>query len=372
MLNFYYSHTSYMMNSFQIRHPTLINVSLLWNLGFCLIVFSLIQILSGLFLSFFISLETSSCLYSKLFIIKEITFGWLSSNIHFILPSLIFFLMYLHVFRCFFVSVSFYFSLWLSGVFIFILFMVTSFTGYCLVYGSMSYWALVVIQNILAFVLGDRLADAILFSSQVLFYNSILNKIFVYHYLFGLLNLLGIGIHVQILHKIGSSYGLFIGSIDSLSFSSTILLKDVILFLELFLIVFFNLGFYLEPLSVDSFVEVNFLKVPSEINPEWFLRFFFMVLKSISFSKSLGIFFMFSILFFILILPFTKNIIGNVLVTRVYFILFYSISWFFICFSYHFYGGGSILFLFFLLLSLFLIIDLSFLLLFVKTNNSNF
>jgi len=78
----------------------------------------------------------------------EINFGFLFRIFHFNGARLFFVFLFLHLMKGLFHFSYRLHLVWLRGITIFILTMLTAFLGYVLVWGQMSFWAAVVITNL--------------------------------------------------------------------------------------------------------------------------------------------------------------------------------------------------------------------------------
>uniref|UniRef100_UPI00300362B1 hypothetical protein n=1 Tax=Thelohanellus kitauei TaxID=669202 RepID=UPI00300362B1 len=131
--------------------PTTISFSIWWNLVF-LLLFIFFQVVLGIFLSCFIN-TGSFCLTSKFLIFKEVVGGWFLVIFHIITPWFIFFFLCLYILKSLLFLTYSVLKLWCSGVIIFLLFIIIVFSGYSIVYGSMLYWAITVVSELIKFIL---------------------------------------------------------------------------------------------------------------------------------------------------------------------------------------------------------------------------
>jgi len=182
---------------------------------------------------------------------------------------------------------------------------ITSFLGYVLPWGQMSYWAATVITN---------LASTVPFFGQKIVYwlwsgfsvdNPTLTKFFSLHYILPFVILAMVMLHLALLHQKGSSNPL--GSkmtIDEIPFHPYYTLKDfysVILFLS-FLIYF--VSFIPNSLGhPDNYIPANPDLTPEHIVPEWYFLPFYAILRSIP-NKLLGVLALLASIVALLILPF--------------------------------------------------------------------
>lgn len=106
--------------------------------------------LSWLFFSCFISMNW----IFVLFIMLDFDLGFVLRSLHIVFTSLIYLLLYIHMFKAIFLCLLFDSSLlvWLVGFIIFIFIILIAFIGYILPATSMSYWGLTVLSNVLATV----------------------------------------------------------------------------------------------------------------------------------------------------------------------------------------------------------------------------
>jgi len=118
-------------------------------------------------------------------------------------------------------------------------------------------------------------------------------------------------VHLFLLHEFGSGNPLGLTFVlDWIPFSPYYTLKD-----SLSLIIVLNLFCYLVFAVPDllghtiNYEKANFLVTPVHIVPEWYLLFFYAVLRSVT-DKLLGFFFMVSSILVLLLLPFIlRNVI---------------------------------------------------------------
>uniref|UniRef100_UPI003002D04F cytochrome b n=1 Tax=Thelohanellus kitauei TaxID=669202 RepID=UPI003002D04F len=302
--------------------PTTISFSIWWNLGFLLLLFIFFQVVSGIFLSCFINIG-SFCLTSKFLIFKEIVGGWFLVIFHIITPWFIFFFLYLHILKSLLFPTYSVLKLWSSGVIIFLLFIIIVFSGYSIVYGSMSYWAITVVSELIKFIFGEKI-------SSIIFYNTsgiseiTLFKIFTFHYFFSLLVFVFIFLHIYILHNLGSSFSIH-SYCSCFSFSLLLFIKDLCIGLFLLIISIFFVCFIPE-IFMSGEGNMTLDKVDYvEISVEWYLRIFFILLRSFS-SKFLGAYSTILLVLLLLLYLFFRNIWGIQRCVNFWLITFLTIS----------------------------------------------
>ena len=164
------------------------------------------------------------------------------------------------------------------GLIIFILFMAISFMGYVLVSASMSYWATIVICNLLSII--PNFVEYIYggFIPNI----ATINRFFVLHFILPFVGYGFILSHLFYLHYIGSNTTLSYSTNNMVCFSPTIIFKDLygilFIFVGTVVVSYFNLFTLCHP---DNSIEINELVTPLHIVPEWYFLFFYAILKSI-------------------------------------------------------------------------------------------
>jgi len=140
-----------------------LNINYWYNFGSLLGLSLVIQIITGIFLAMHFVPNISMAFDSVEHIMREIPYGWLIRYIHSNGASIFFIMVYLHIMR------GLYYGsytgrrniVWIIGVVIFLIMIITAFLGYVLVWGSMSLWGAVVITNLLSTIpiVGDSLVQ---------------------------------------------------------------------------------------------------------------------------------------------------------------------------------------------------------------------
>lgn len=293
----------------------------------------MIQIITGIFLAMYYVPFSDNAFYSVEHIMRDINFGWLLRYSHANGASFFFLVVYIHIFR------NLYYQsymkprelLWIIGVVILLVMVLTAFVGYVLPWGQMSFRAATVITS--------------LFSAVPLFGNDILvwlwggysvsyvtlNRFFSFHYLLPFVILLLVALHVIVLHDRGSSNptGLYLSK-DKVPFSPYFVIKDFF-GLYIFLLAFFVFIFFYPNLlgHPDNYILANPLVTPSHIVPEWYFLFFYAILRSIP-SKLQGILVLASAIAVLAVLPFVILFALKCNMFRTWNKVLY---WFFIVFS---------------------------------------
>jgi quinol-cytochrome oxidoreductase complex cytochrome b subunit len=275
-----------------VTYPAPINLNYNYNYGIYALVILALQIISGIFLVMFYSSNASMAFLSVEHIMRDVPYGWFVRYLHANGASFFFIVVYLHLFRGLYYGSYFYPRrlLWCSGVIILLLMIITSFLGYVLPWGQMSYWAATVITN---------LASTVPFFGQKIVYwlwsgfsvdNPTLSKFFSLHYILPFIILAFVFLHLALLHSHGSSNSLGVNSYsDQIPFHPYYTIKDffsVILFIS-FLIFF--VSFIPNSLGhPDNYLPANPDLTPEHIVPEWYFLPFYAILRSIP-NKLFGV-----------------------------------------------------------------------------------
>ena len=293
---------------FFFSYPAPSNLSYFWNFGvysfFCLFI----QILTGIFLAMHYSPEQTLAFLSLEHIMRDVQLGWLLRYIHANGASMFFIVVYIHTFR------GLYFTsysqprevLWMVGVIILLLMILTAFLGYVLPWGQMSFRAATVITNLLSAVpiIGSKLV--ILVWGGYAVDNATLNRFFSLHYLFPFILLGLVFIHLLLLHDHGSNnpLGIEFKLIDHITMYPYYIYKDLFGIICFFIFFSIFLFFYPNVLGhTDNYIYANAMVTPSHIVPEWYFSPFYAILRSIP-DKLLGVIFLLLSILVLLLLPF--------------------------------------------------------------------
>lgn len=137
------------LNDYLIDSPEPSNISYWWNLGSLLGLCLVIQLATGIFLAMHYSSNLELAFISVQHIMIDVNYGWLIRYCHSNGAGFFFIFVYMHMAR------GIYYgsyrrpriALWVVGVVIFLLMIITAFMGYCLVYGQMSHWGFLIIAS---------------------------------------------------------------------------------------------------------------------------------------------------------------------------------------------------------------------------------
>jgi ubiquinol-cytochrome c reductase cytochrome b subunit len=302
------------VNNHVIDYPTPINFTYFNGYGFLLVMAFVIQIITGVFLAMHYAPHIDLAFTSVEHIMRDVNNGWLMRYIHANGASFIFIFLYIHMARGLYYSsyTSPRHLLWITGVIIFLLSIVTAFLGYVLPWGQMSFWAATVIINILGAipVLGDPITELLWGGFAV--DNATLNRFFSLHYLLPFVIVGLMGAHLILLHNAGSGNPLGVDArSNTLAFYPYFVVKDFFGFFVYLMIFFIFVCFMPNYLGhTDNYIPANALVTPAHIVPEWYLLPFYAILRSIP-DKLLGVIAMGVSIIVLAVLPFivpTKNI----------------------------------------------------------------
>lgn len=282
------------MNKISIyrNYSTTILLSPAYSLGFGASLFIIIQIISGYILaSNYIPSTSISFNIIHNVIMRELDTGWLIRYNHINGCALLFVVVYMHMYRSLYHNSISKTSVWIVGIIMYILICGIAFTGYSLVYGQMSLWAIVVICSLVTAIpfIGKKLL--ILIWGGNIVSSVTLQRIFCVHYLLPLLLVLFIMIHLYNLHNVNSTGDIYFinNRYDRINFYPLLLIRDIFIGSSI-LIIFNILVFYYSDMfgHPDNYVPANPLITPAEIMPEFYLLPFYALIRAIP-HKVLGI-----------------------------------------------------------------------------------
>lgn len=269
-------------------------------------------------------------------IMTEVGYGWLWRHIHGVAASVVFLIIYIHMFT------GIYYGsykqgremIWISGMLLFVTFSAEAFSGYMLPWGQMSYWAGMVITNLFEGFSPD-LAGGMLNAPGLVEWirgdfvpgDAYLTRFFMLHVLLLPLVIMAlIGLHFGTLriphvnNQDGEEIDFDAESKKYLAgdtkgskvirFQWDFLSKDIFV-LGVFLIFFFYLVFYHYSFALDpvNFDPADGLKTPAHIYPEWYFLWSYEILRPFPKDPGLVAFAFAQVAFFLL--PFldrSKNV----------------------------------------------------------------
>ncbi|GAA9923957.1 cytochrome bc complex cytochrome b subunit [Helicobacter pylori] len=286
------------------------NINFLWAMGVILLTLFGVLVISGVFLLMYYKPDAKMAFDSVNFtIMQEVAYGWLWRHMHATAASMIFVIIYIHMF------VGIYYGsykkgremIWISGMILFVVFSAEAFSGYMLPWGQMSYWAAAVITNLFGGIpfIGADVVEWI--RGNYVVADSTLTRFFMLHvFLLPIAIILLIGVHfysLRIPHvnnqegeeiDFESEEKKFIEGKKKESkvipFWPVFLSKDIFVVCA-FMVFFFYLVCYHYDFAMDpiNFERANSLKTPSHIYPEWYFLWSYEVLRGFFFSADLGL-----------------------------------------------------------------------------------
>lgn len=266
-------------------YPCPTNINFLWNFGFLVGICFVTQILSGLILACRYTSEVSNAFTSVQHIIREINYGWQFRFMHSTGASFVFICLFLHILRALVFSSYIYLGFtWISGLIIYFITIGTSFLGYILPWGQMSFWGATVICNLIkqipyfvTWLLGGFYLDA-----------PALRRFFVLHFILPFVALIIVVLHIFYLHLHGASNPLGTETALKIPFYPHMLSTDGKGFNYLILFLLFQSLLSLLKFShPDNNIPVNRGITPVHIVPEWYFLAYYTVLKVIP-NKTAG------------------------------------------------------------------------------------
>ena len=257
----------------------------------------------------FYSPNVDLAFYSIERFMREFAYGWLIRYFHCNGASIFFIAIYAHMFRGLFYKSYSKVILWITGIILWVLLMGTSFLGYVLPWGQMSYWGCMVITSLVTAI--PYAGEFIL--SWVWGGNTIseltLMRLYSVHFILPFVLLAVSLIHmVLVLHIEGSSSPTGIENFDYVNFWPYLIVKDLFAFVMILSSLFLWLVFFNPNKLGDSlnYIPANSVKTPVHIVPEWYFLPFYCMLRCIP-NKVYGILCMGASIFIFAILPLFPN-----------------------------------------------------------------
>ncbi|RVZ54063.1 cytochrome b [Helicobacter pylori] len=286
------------------------NINFLWAMGVILLTLFGVLVVSGIFLLMYYKPDAKMAFDSVNFtIMQEVAYGWLWRHMHATAASMIFVIIYIHMF------VGIYYGsykkgremIWISGMVLFVVFSAEAFSGYMLPWGQMSYWAAAVITNLFGGIpfIGADVVEWI--RGNYVVADSTLTRFFMLHvFLLPIVIILLIGVHFYSLRipHVNNQEGEEIDfeleekkfiegkkkESKVIPFWPVFLSKDIFVVCA-FMVFFFYLVCYHYDFAMDpiNFERANSLKTPPHIYPEWYFLWSYEVLRGFFFSADLGL-----------------------------------------------------------------------------------
>ena len=284
------------------------DINFLWAMGMVLAITFGILLISGIFLLMYyqpnVDLAFDSVNYT---IMQEVGFGWLWRHVHAVAASVVFLIIYIHMFT------GIYYGsykkgrelIWISGMLLFVAFSAEAFSGYMLPWGQMSYWAGMVITNL--FSAGSLELNGVVewIRGDYVPAQAFLTRFFMLHVLLipvAIMALIGFHFGALRLPHVNNQNGTDIDFEEEaekyksgnkaaskvIAFANDFMSKDMfvvaVYLVFFFYLVFWNFGFAMDPVNFDP---ANGLVTPAHIYPEWYFLWSYEILRP--FSKDVGL-----------------------------------------------------------------------------------
>jgi quinol-cytochrome oxidoreductase complex cytochrome b subunit len=272
-------------NSHIIDYPTPSNLNYFWSFGSMSGIILVFQMISGILISMHYTPHVDLAFLSIEFFMRQIDFGWLIRYSHANGASMFFGCLYMHIARGIFYN-SFSYpraQLWVSGIILFILVMATSFLGYILPWGQMSFWGVTVITSIFTAIpfVGKNVTEW-LWGGWVI-RNPTLNRLYSLHFTLPFVIASLSVLHLSLLHREGSNNPLGCEPrVGSVTFYPYFYSKD--LFAFSFLLIVFSGFVMFSPNYLGhstNYIIADYYKTPPRVVPEWYFLPFYAILRSI-------------------------------------------------------------------------------------------
>jgi ubiquinol-cytochrome c reductase cytochrome b/c1 subunit len=284
---------SFLYSSF-VGYPTPRNLNYWWTFGGILTLMLVVQIVTGITLAMHYTPHVDFAFNSVEHIMRDVNYGWLLRYAHANGASMFFLAAYVHMFR------SMYYGsykeprevLWILGVILLLLMIMTGFMGYVLPWGQMSFWAATVITNLFSAIplVGESVVSWLWGGYAV--GNPTLNRFYALHYLLPFVLVGVVVLHIWALHVVGQNNPTGIepqSEKDTVAFTPYATLKDAFMMTVFFILfawfIFYTPNFLGHP---DNYIPANPAVTPTHIVPEWYYLPFYAILRAIP-NKLMGV-----------------------------------------------------------------------------------
>lgn len=268
------------------------NLSYAYNFGSLAGIVLGSQIVTGILIAMHYTPHVEYALKSVIHLMNDVPSGMILRYGHANGASMLFVVVYMHILR------GVYYSsgnkprgmVWLTGIMLLIVMVITAFIGYVLPWGQMSFWGATVITSLATVlpVVGENVVKWLWGGYSL--DNPTLNRFYSLHYTLPFI-MAGISVfHIAALHEYGSTNPLGINTETStVKFSTYYGIKDLLGLIVLAIVLASIVFFYPEYLGhTDNLIAANPYTTPQHIVPEWYLLWFYAILRSIP-NKSAGV-----------------------------------------------------------------------------------
>nr|YP_002117974.1 cytochrome b [Echinococcus canadensis]AWW03420.1 cytochrome b [Echinococcus granulosus sensu lato genotype G6]AWW03924.1 cytochrome b [Echinococcus granulosus sensu lato genotype G7]AWW03432.1 cytochrome b [Echinococcus granulosus sensu lato genotype G6]AWW03444.1 cytochrome b [Echinococcus granulosus sensu lato genotype G6]AWW03492.1 cytochrome b [Echinococcus granulosus sensu lato genotype G6] len=270
-----------------------------WSSGFVLSMFMVLQIFTGVLLSFLYVADFMCSFFMVMNLSNDSFFTWCLRYWHMVGVNVLFILLFFHMGMALYYGSYVKKGVWNVGFVLYLLVMGEAFTGYILPWHQMSYWAATVLTSIVDSlpVVGPIVYKYVVGGFSVS--GITLIRVLSVHICLGFVILGLMVVHLFYLHKVGNSNPLFsfYSFNDLVYFHSYFSIKDLVLFLVTCSLVVFWLFFVPDLLvDIEAYLEADYLNTPVSIKPEWYFLAFYAILRCIN-SKIGGLLLIVSFVF---------------------------------------------------------------------------
>src|SRR3954471_16288083 len=270
-----------------IVYPTPRNLNYWWTFGGILSFMLAAQIVTGVVLAMHYTPHVDMAFNSVEQIMRDVNYGWLLRYLHANGASMFFLAAYIHMFR------GMYYGsykeprevLWILGMILLLLMIMTGFMGYVLRWGQMTFSAATVITNLFSAIpgVGESIVSWLWGGYSV--GNPTLNRFYSLHYLLPFVIVGVVVLHVWALHVAGQNNPTGVepqSDKDTVAFTPYATIKDAF-GLSLFFILFAWFVFYVPNYlgHPDNYIPANPSVTPTHIVPEWYYLPFYAILRAI-------------------------------------------------------------------------------------------
>jgi ubiquinol-cytochrome c reductase cytochrome b/c1 subunit len=283
-----------LVHSSFVAYPTPRNLNYWWTFGGILTFMLGVQIITGIVLAMHYTPHVDHAFTSVEGIMRDVNYGWLLRYLHANGASMFFLAAYVHMFR------GMYYGsykeprevLWILGVILLLLMIVTGFMGYVLPWGQMSFWAATVITNLFSAIpkVGETIVTWLWGGYSV--GNPTLNRFYSLHYLLPFVIFGVVVLHIWALHVVGQNNPTGVepkSEKDTVAFTPYATVKDGFM-MVCFCIVYAWFVFYMPNFlgHADNYIPANPAVTPTHIVPEWYYLPFYAILRAIP-DKLMGV-----------------------------------------------------------------------------------
>ena len=297
-----------LVHSSFVAYPTPRNLNYWWTFGGILTFMLGVQLVTGVMLAMHYTPHVDMAFNSVETIMRDVNYGWLLRYLHSNGASMFFLAAYIHMAR------GMYYGsykeprevLWILGVILLLLMIMTGFMGYVLPWGQMSFWAATVITNLFSAipVVGESIVTWLWGGYSV--GNPTLNRFYSLHYLLPFVIVGVVILHIWALHVVGQNNPTGVepkSDKDTVTFTPYATLKDGFM-MACFCIVYAWFVFYLPNYlgHADNYIPANPAVTPTHIVPEWYYLPFYAILRAIP-NKLLGVVALFGSILILAFMP---------------------------------------------------------------------